>query len=79
MNGKLTLANLGDSVATLVRKDSSWTKLNEEHAPNRPDEQMRIQNNNGIIFNNRVEGQLSVSRAFGNVKLKDFVIAEPEG
>lgn len=56
MQGKLTIANLGDSVATLVRKDSSWTKLNEEHVPNRPDEQMRIQNSKGIIFNNRVEG-----------------------
>jgi serine/threonine protein phosphatase PrpC len=42
MHGKLTIANLGDSVATLVRKDSSWTKLNEEHTPNRPDEQIRI-------------------------------------
>lgn len=42
MAGKLTIANVGDSVATLVRKDSSWTKLNEEHTPNRPDEQMRI-------------------------------------
>ena len=79
MHGKLTIANLGDSVATIVRKDSSWTKLNEEHSPSRPDEQMRIQNSNGIIFNNRVEGQLSVSRAFGNLKLKEFVIAEPEG
>lgn len=79
MNGRLTIANLGDSVATLVRKDSSWTKLNEEHMPSRPDEQLRIQNNNGIIFNNRVEGQLSVSRAFGDLKLKEFVISEPEG
>jgi len=79
MNGKLTIANIGDSVATLVRKDSSWTKLNEEHTPSRTDEQLRIQNSNGIIFNNRVEGQLSVSRAFGDLKLKDFVISEPEG
>lgn len=79
MHGKLTIANLGDSVATLVRKDSSWTKLNEEHTPDRPDEALRIQNRNGIIFNKRVEGQLSVSRAFGNLKLKDLIIAEPEG
>ena len=79
MNGKLTIANIGDSIATLVKKDGSWMKLNEEHTPSRPDEQARIQSKNGIIFHNRVEGTLSVSRAFGNLKLKEFVIAEPEG
>jgi len=30
-NGKLTVASLGDSVATIVRKDRSWSKLSEEH------------------------------------------------
>lgn len=79
LSGKLTIANLGDSVATLVRKDSSWRKLNEEHTPDRPDERMRIENSNGTVFCNRIRGDLGVSRAFGNIEMKDLVISEPEG
>ena len=79
LSGKLTIANLGDSVATLVRKDSSWKKLNEEHTPDRPDERMRIENSNGTVFCNRIRGDLGVSRAFGNIEMKDLVISEPEG
>ena len=79
LNGKLTIANLGDSVATLVRKDGSWKKLNEEHVPDRPDERMRIESSNGHVFRSRVRGDLGVSRAFGNMEMKDLVISEPEG
>lgn len=79
LSGKLTIANLGDSVATLVRKDSSWKKLNEEHTPDRPDERMRIENSNGTVFAKRIRGDLGVSRAFGNIEMKDLVISEPEG
>ena len=79
LSGKLTIANLGDSIATLVRKDSSWKKLNEEHVPNRPDERMRIENSNGTVFSGRIRGDLGVSRAFGNIEMKDLVISEPEG
>ena len=28
LNGKLTIANVGDSVATIVRKDGTWGQLN---------------------------------------------------
>lgn len=33
MNGALTIANIGDSVATLVKTDGSWQQLNVEHRP----------------------------------------------
>ena len=46
-NGRLTIANIGDSVATLARKDGSWEQLNAKHNPNRPDERMRIEAANG--------------------------------
>ena len=78
LNGRLTLANIGDSVATLVRRDGSWMQLNQEHSPNRQDERVRIEAANGHVFNNRVNGELSVSRAFGDIEMKEFVISEPE-
>ena len=31
LNGRLTVANIGDSIATMVRKDGSWEQLNDEH------------------------------------------------
>ena len=40
---------------------------------------MRIQSSSGVIFNNRIEGKLGVSRAIGDIKLKQFVIPDPEG
>jgi len=53
--------------------------MNTEHCPNRPDERMRIEANNGSVFHNRINGELSVSRAFGDYELKELVISEPEG
>lgn len=53
--------------------------MNKEHAViERPDEVTRIQNANGFVLRGRVSGALSVSRAFGNIELKDLIIAEPE-
>ena len=52
--------------------------MNSEHSPNRPDERWRIEAANGCVFKNRVNGELSVSRAIGDIELKEFVISEPE-
>lgn len=78
LHGRLIVANLGDSIATLVYKDGSWEQMNKEHSPNRIDESLRIEAANGCVFRNRVNGELSVSRAFGDVQMKEFVISEPE-
>lgn len=45
----------------------------------RQDERIRILNNNGVIIRNRVQGDLNVSRAFGNLEHKNIIISEPEG
>ena len=78
LNGRLTVANLGDSIATLVHSDGTWVQMNSEHSPNRPDERWRIEQANGCVLKERVNGELSVSRAFGDIEMKEFVISEPE-
>ena len=79
LNGRLTVANIGDSIATLVKKEGAWVQLNVEHTPMRPEERHRIEAANGSVFHNRINGELSVSRAFGDFEMKELIISEPEG
>lgn len=44
--------------------------MSTDHKPNRPDESERIRSAGGFVFNNRVMGELAVSRAFGDSALK---------
>lgn len=54
-------------------------ELTSEQTPQRPDEALRIQQSGGAIFNQRIEGELAVTRAIGNQHLKNSgIIAEPE-
>ncbi len=79
LNGKLTVANVGDSVATLVKRDGSVTKLSVDHIASLPSEIARIKQANGWIDGNRVNGSINVSRSFGDIGHKQQIIAEPEG
>lgn len=78
LNGQLTVANIGDSIATLVRTDGSWQQMNEEHTPKLQKERARIQRSQGVLLGDRINGMLSVSRAFGNYDVKNVVISEPD-
>ena len=79
---RLHIANVGDSRCALIRSDGSALPLSEDHKPNRPDELSRITAAGGqVIFAGcwRVQGDLAVSRAFGDCHLKRYgVSAEPE-
>lgn len=44
--------------------------LSTDHKPSRQDEAERIRSAGGFVFNNRVMGELAVSRAFGDSSLK---------
>ena len=77
-SGNLLIASLGDCVGTLVRKDRTWKEVSVKHSTARPDEQFRIKSASGFILKGKVQGELAVTRAFGNAELKRFVISEPE-
>lgn len=44
--------------------------LTQDHKPTREDESKRIREAGGFVINNRVMGELAVSRAFGDVDFK---------
>ena len=79
LNGKLTVANVGDSVATLVKTDGTVSQLSIDHLASKPDEAERIKQANGIVFRDRVNGSINLSRSFGDQPLKEMIIAEPDG
>mmetsp|Transcript_5942 Transcript_5942/g.8888 ORF Transcript_5942/g.8888 Transcript_5942/m.8888 type:complete len:461 (+) Transcript_5942:317-1699(+) len=83
----VTLCNVGDSRAVLLKKDGSWKQLTRDHKPSLPSEKERIQKAEGSVENDRVDGQLALSRSIGdwnyklNGKLRPHeqkVIALPE-
>ena len=90
----LYVANLGDSRAVLCR-NGKVIELSKDHKPDRPDEVQRINAAGGAVYQGRldgdgnpigpyrVNGQLAVSRAFGDFYLKPlhklpFVSLDPE-
>lgn len=82
LGDKLYSANLGDSRAVLCRKGRA-VDLTIDHKPGRPDERTRIAKAGGFVRTlggiDRVNGDLSVSRAFGDAEYKpDIISAVPE-
>ena len=82
---KLTVANVGDSSAVLLRNGKSkMVKLSGLHHGSCPVERDRIVKQGGLILFDymdkiwRVQGVLSVTRAIGDASLKPYVIASPE-
>ncbi|XP_050443461.1 uncharacterized protein LOC126847356 isoform X2 [Adelges cooleyi] len=78
---KIYVAWVGDSLATLWKNGTPLSLVNK-HVPQRNDENQRIRDEGGIITNYqgiyRVDGQLSVSRAIGDVRYKPHISAKPE-
>ncbi|CAN1295001.1 Probable protein phosphatase 2C 77 [Linum perenne] len=77
-NGELHIGNVGDCRVVLSRNGVA-TPLTVDHRLNcRDDERLRIQNSGGYVHCGRVQGSLAVSRAIGDIHLKEWVISEPE-
>jgi len=81
LQGKLFVSNIGDSSAFLVRKNKT-IQLNTEHSPQQPEEFKRIEKLGGVVLpvgkSLRVEGVLSVSRAIGDLKYKNYITSDPD-
>jgi protein phosphatase len=82
---KMQVGNVGDS-RVLVSKGGVCHAMTTDHKPNDQGERRRIESCNGTVENNRVNGSLAVSRAFGDGdykrngddQLQQQVIALPE-
>lgn len=68
---KITVANIGDSRAILVKANGEHQPLTEDHKPENSIEFKRIVNAGGTVQGNRVDGQLALSRAIGDYNYKD--------
>jgi serine/threonine protein phosphatase PrpC len=80
-NGRLWVANVGDSRAVLSAKGKA-VPLSVDHKPNRPEERRRIAALGGKVVNcfgvARVNGVLAVARAFGNRSMRSVIRPDPE-
>jgi serine/threonine protein phosphatase PrpC len=77
------IGNIGDSFTILLKKEDIFSQkivnfVTSEHTPNQKEERERIERNGGFVKDGRVDGNLAVSRAFGDIPYKGKVIAEPD-
>eukprot|EP01065_Artemidia_motanka_P007740 TRINITY_DN1386_c1_g1_i1.p1 TRINITY_DN1386_c1_g1~~TRINITY_DN1386_c1_g1_i1.p1 ORF type:complete len:471 (+),score=138.85 TRINITY_DN1386_c1_g1_i1:112-1524(+) len=73
----VTAGNVGDSRVVLGRtKTKACVSMTEDHKPNSDGERRRIEAAGGHVANNRVDGSLAVSRAFGDASYKTSTSAE---
>jgi len=83
---RVLVANVGDSRAMLIRRGREGRgeaiELSKDHKPEDPIERTRIQNAGGRVVKMgpcwRVDGNLNLSRALGDFKLKDNLALPPE-
>ncbi|KAJ1412317.1 phosphatase 2C-like domain-containing protein, partial [Ochromonadaceae sp. CCMP2298] len=77
------IAHVGDCRAVLCN-DGVAVQLTTDHKANIKSEKARIEAAGGWVHNNRVNGALGVSRAFGDIQFKSFdeepghVISKPD-
>ena len=83
MNSSVIICcNAGDSRACLARSSSansnpSVVELSYDHKPGNPQELKRIQNSGHFVEDDRVDGNLALSRAIGDFNYKDKLSMTP--
>lgn len=71
-------SNAGDSRAVLSRGAKGVVPLSEDHKPDNAGELARIEKAGHHVEDSRVDGNLALSRAFGDFQYKDGVTLKPE-
>ena len=76
-NDKIYCANLGDSRA-VVCSDNMAIPLSYDHKPQNKEELARIEASGHFVEDDRVDGNLALSRAIGDFQYKDKTTLPPE-
>jgi serine/threonine protein phosphatase PrpC len=74
---EIICANAGDSRSVMSKKGKS-KDLSVDHKPDTPSEKRRIERANGFVEENRVNGNLALSRSIGDFEYKGNTILKPE-
>jgi len=77
INGVMYIANVGDSRAVMFKEPDSVLRLSIDHKPDLPEEEKRIKDLGGFVFDGRVMRKLAVSRALGDIELQPLVSPKP--
>lgn len=72
----LYTANVGDARIVLCRNGKAL-RLTYDHKGSDPNETARIVNSGGVIYGNRVNGMLAVTRSLGDAYMKSYVTGSP--
>lgn len=71
---KIHVSNIGDSRAFVLHRNGTYTIMSKDHKPSDPEEVARITRAGGFVSRVRkvfrVDGTLSLSRAFGDIRMK---------
>ncbi|OWZ09434.1 CAMKK/CAMKK-META protein kinase [Phytophthora megakarya] len=75
MNGNvlLTIAHVGDCRLVLGKRDGSTVELTQDHRLTLDTERQRIIQLGGRVVNNRVNGVMAITRAFGDLEFKGML------
>lgn len=74
---KIYCSNSGDSRAVLCR-DGKAIALSYDHKPQNTEETARIEKSGHFVEDDRVDGNLALSRAIGDFQYKDKPSLKPE-
>ena len=70
VNNKLYVANAGDSRSVLGMSNGNAFAMSEDHKPDNELEKKRIMEAGGFVTEGRVNGNLNLSRALGDMEYK---------
>ncbi len=76
-HGQIYTGNMGDSRA-VVFQEESFGCLNNLHDFSNEKERKAVEQRGGTLFNNRLEGELALSRSIGDINFKAHMSNEPE-
>jgi len=75
---RLYVANAGDARCVLFQKSREMIALSEDHKPDNPLEKNRITKAGGYVSDGRVNDNLNLSRAIGDLEYKKNQNLKPE-
>lgn len=74
----LAIANVGDTKALLIN-NTGYSCLTTDHSCSNRNEVKRVIQNGGFIFEDKINGELKLSRCFGHTELKKYgLIVKPD-